>query len=68
MALSSGAGSEVQRPLATAVAVGIALGSLITLFVLPGIFVILLRGYRVARPASNSDIAQSFEANGDTVT
>jgi cobalt-zinc-cadmium resistance protein CzcA len=51
MALSSGAGSEVQRPLATAVAVGIALGAVTTLFVLPGLFTIFLRGYSV-RPAT----------------
>jgi cobalt-zinc-cadmium resistance protein CzcA len=43
MAISSGAGAEVQRPLATAVAAGIALGALITLLVLPGILVELLR-------------------------
>jgi cobalt-zinc-cadmium resistance protein CzcA len=46
MALSNGAGSEVQRPLATAVAVGIATGSITTLFVLPGILVMVLRNYR----------------------
>jgi cobalt-zinc-cadmium resistance protein CzcA len=39
MAMSTGAGAEVQRPLATAVAVGIALGAVITLLVLPGILV-----------------------------
>jgi cobalt-zinc-cadmium resistance protein CzcA len=43
MALSTGAGSEVQRPLATAVAVGIALGSLTTLLVLPGVLMAALR-------------------------
>lgn len=42
MAISSGAGSEVQRPLATAVAVGITVGALTTLLVLPGILVTLL--------------------------
>jgi cobalt-zinc-cadmium resistance protein CzcA len=46
MALSHGAGSEVQRPLATAVAVGIAFGAVTTLFVLPGLLVMMLRGYR----------------------
>jgi heavy metal efflux system protein len=45
MALSTGAGSEVQRPLATAVAVGVALGAFTTLAVLPGILVMLLKGY-----------------------
>jgi cobalt-zinc-cadmium resistance protein CzcA len=46
MALSNGAGSEVQRPLATAVAVGIATGAITTLFVLPGILVMILKKYR----------------------
>jgi cobalt-zinc-cadmium resistance protein CzcA len=49
MALSTGAGSEVQRPLATAVSVGIAMGALTTLGVLPGIFVVVLRGDRGLR-------------------
>jgi heavy metal efflux system protein len=43
MAISTGAGSEVQRPLATAVAVGITVGALTTLLVLPGVLMGLLR-------------------------
>jgi cobalt-zinc-cadmium resistance protein CzcA len=43
MALASGAGSEVQRPLATAVACGVAFGAVVTLIVLPGIFAMLVR-------------------------
>jgi cobalt-zinc-cadmium resistance protein CzcA len=43
MAISSGAGSEVQRPLATAVAAGITVGALTTLLVLPGVFATILR-------------------------
>ncbi len=43
MAVSAGAGSEVQRPLATAVAVGITVGALTTLLVLPGVLTGLLR-------------------------
>lgn len=46
MALASSAGAEVQRPLATVVIVGILLGTFTTLVVLPGILVVLLRGYR----------------------
>jgi cobalt-zinc-cadmium resistance protein CzcA len=42
MALSHGAGSEVQRPLATAVAVGITIGALTTLLVLPGVLLAIL--------------------------
>ena len=43
MAISQGAGAEVQQPLATAVAAGIAVGALTTLVVLPGILYMFLR-------------------------
>jgi cobalt-zinc-cadmium resistance protein CzcA len=43
MALSQGAGAEVQRPLATAVAAGIILGAVTSLVVLPGILYMFLR-------------------------
>ncbi|MBI5607715.1 MAG: efflux RND transporter permease subunit [Deltaproteobacteria bacterium] len=43
MAQSTGAGSEVQRPLATVVVAGIAVATLVALFVLPGILRLLLR-------------------------
>jgi heavy metal efflux system protein len=46
MAISVGAGSEVQRPLATVVSIGITVGALTTLVVLPGIFAMLLRERR----------------------
>jgi cobalt-zinc-cadmium resistance protein CzcA len=46
MALSHGAGAEVQRPLATAVAVGITVGALTSLLVLPGLLVEIFRRYR----------------------
>jgi cobalt-zinc-cadmium resistance protein CzcA len=54
MALSQGAGAEVQRPLATAVAVGITFGALTSLLVLPGLLVFVLRGYRPARSVSDA--------------
>jgi len=38
MALSQGAGAEVQRPLATVVIGGLVLATLMTLFVLPALF------------------------------
>jgi cobalt-zinc-cadmium resistance protein CzcA len=65
MAISSGAGSEVQRPLATAVAVGIALGAVTTLFVLPGLFTIFLRGYQ-PRPATPDAVAAEPAAREQT--
>jgi cobalt-zinc-cadmium resistance protein CzcA len=54
MALSSGAGAEVQRPLATAVAVGITFGAVTSLFVLPGLLVCVLRGFRPDRSYDNT--------------
>lgn len=57
MALSSGTGSEVQQPLATAVAAGIALGALTTLLVLPGILVEFLRGYQATQREPESGVS-----------
>lgn len=45
MALSTSAGSEVQRPLATVVIVGIVFGTVLTLAVFPGILAIAARGW-----------------------
>ncbi|HEU4412821.1 MAG TPA: CusA/CzcA family heavy metal efflux RND transporter [Polyangiaceae bacterium] len=45
MAIATSAGAEVQRPLATVVIVGILLGTLVTLLVLPGILKIALHGW-----------------------
>lgn len=42
MALSTTAGSEVQRPLATVVVFGIGLSTIVTLFVLPGILRLMM--------------------------
>lgn len=53
MALSSSAGSEVQRPLATVVIVGIFFSTALTLVVLPGLLTILLRGWK--EPVVESD-------------
>ncbi len=46
MALSTGAGSEVQQPLATAVAIGVAVGAVTSLIVLPGIMLLILPKHR----------------------
>jgi cobalt-zinc-cadmium resistance protein CzcA len=46
MAIATGAGAEVQRPLATVVISGIILSTLLTLFVLPGVLELLLRGQK----------------------
>ncbi|HEU4407096.1 MAG TPA: CusA/CzcA family heavy metal efflux RND transporter [Polyangiaceae bacterium] len=52
MALSQGAGAEVQRPLATVVIVGIGLSTALTLLLLPGALAVALRGWAPA-PAGN---------------
>ena len=46
MAMSTSAGSEVQRPLATVVITGILLSALLTLLVFPGVLRVALRGWR----------------------
>jgi cobalt-zinc-cadmium resistance protein CzcA len=46
MATATSAGAEVQRPLATAVVLGMAISTLLTLFVLPGVLRIMLTGYK----------------------
>jgi cobalt-zinc-cadmium resistance protein CzcA len=45
MALATGAGAEVQRPLATVVVAGIFVSTLLTMFLLPGVLEIALRGH-----------------------
>jgi cobalt-zinc-cadmium resistance protein CzcA len=52
MAISSGAGAEVQRPLATVVIGGLMIATLLTLFVLPILYV-LLENFEAKRGISN---------------
>lgn len=52
MAIATGAGAEVQRPLARVVVFGMLFGIVLTLGVLPGILRIVLRGYQ---PAEDSE-------------
>lgn len=49
MAISNGAGAEVQRPLATVVIGGLALATLLTLFVLPALYAIKPVRLRIRR-------------------
>jgi len=44
MAIATGAGAEVQRPLATVVVSGILVSTLLTMFVLPGVLQLTTRG------------------------
>lgn len=56
MALSNGAGAEVQRPLATVVIGGLLLATLLTLFVLPLLYVNIENGFKMKKP-KNKHIA-----------
>lgn len=49
MAIATGAGAEVQRPLATCVISGIALSTALTLFLLPGVLRLVLAGHQADR-------------------
>ncbi len=46
MALSHGAGAEVQRPLATVVIGGLVTSTILTLFVLPVLYILFEKGYK----------------------
>jgi cobalt-zinc-cadmium resistance protein CzcA len=59
MALSTGAGSEVQRPLATVVVVGIAVSTLLTLCVFPGVMKIVI-GTAEREPPPSRDSSLSL--------
>jgi cobalt-zinc-cadmium resistance protein CzcA len=52
MALSNGAGAEVQRPLATVVIGGLLIATFLTLFVLPALYLLSERGFKSARSLS----------------
>ena len=58
MAISSGAGAEVQRPLATVVIGGLMIATLLTLFVLPILYV-LLENYETKRTIGSKQSAIS---------
>jgi cobalt-zinc-cadmium resistance protein CzcA len=46
MALSNGAGAEVQRPLATVVIGGLLIATLLTLFILPVLYILFEKGFK----------------------
>lgn len=53
MALSNGAGAEVQRPLATVVIGGLLIATLLTLFVLPLLYVTIEKGFKMKNNRKN---------------
>jgi cobalt-zinc-cadmium resistance protein CzcA len=56
MALSNGAGAEVQRPLATVVIGGLIVATFLTLFVLPLLYVNIEKGFKMKK-MKNRNIA-----------
>lgn len=57
MALSNGAGAEVQRPLATVVIGGLLIATLLTLFVLPVLYILFEKGGNKQKAMSNEQRA-----------
>lgn len=53
MAVSNGAGAEVQRPLATVVIGGLLIATLLTLFVLPLLYVTIEKGFKMKNNRKN---------------
>ncbi|MBN9385855.1 MAG: CusA/CzcA family heavy metal efflux RND transporter [Chitinophagaceae bacterium] len=49
MAISTGAGGEVQKPLATVVIGGLIISTMLTLFVLPVLYIVFEKGFRYFR-------------------
>src|SRR3546814_961984 len=60
MALNTGTGAEVQRPLATVVIGGIVSSTLLTLLVLPGLYRLAWRRPRTARSEEHTSELQSL--------
>lgn len=59
MALSNGAGAEVQRPLATVVIGGLMIATFLTLFVLPVLYMMFEKGFNASLPI-NKGVAIVF--------
>ena len=56
MALATGTGAEVQRPIATVVIGGLVSATLLTLFVLPALYMVF--GERTASPPQRTGITK----------
>lgn len=64
MALATGAGAEVQRPLATVVVIGMFIGTALTLLVLPGVLRMTLAGYDPKLEEAEADELSAPHASG----
>jgi cobalt-zinc-cadmium resistance protein CzcA len=65
MAVATGAGAEVQRPLATVVVIGMLFGTALAILVLPGLLWLALKRPAVARDSASTS-AQVAAASGGT--
>lgn len=54
MAISTGAGGEVQKPLATVVIGGLIISTMLTLFVLPLLYILFEKGFGYFRPVRHA--------------
>lgn len=73
MAISNGAGAEVQRPLATVVIGGLLIATFLTLFVLPVLYSVVERGYLLSSRKKMAAILvigffTLFQANAQTIS
>jgi len=57
MAISTGAGGEVQKPLATVVIGGLIISTLLTLFLLPMLYILFEKGFGYFRPRRKLAVA-----------
>ena len=60
MAISHGAGAEVQRPLATVVIGGLLVATFLTLFVLPVLYILFEKGFPLKRKKKTTIIATTI--------
>ena len=73
MAISNGAGAEVQRPLATVVIGGLLIATFLTLFVLPILYIVVERGHFLSGrkkiiPMFIIGFFLSFQTNAQTIS
>ena len=60
MALSNGAGAEVQRPLATVVIGGLMIATFLTLFVLPILYIVFEKGFTMTKKTPTATLLLLF--------
>jgi cobalt-zinc-cadmium resistance protein CzcA len=68
MAISTGVGAEVQRPLATVVVGGVVTSTILTLFVLPVLYQIFSRNPAVSEPVPSSSAEREADETLPTPT